>query len=93
METKMKTIRKEMNAGDLKGIIDLPNYDDNQRVEIIVSPAKQFVHKLRQMSPEEIEASLNKLEGCLKGLVDPTKDMAYWREERLAEKHGLKFAD
>ena len=25
MKTKMKTVRKEMNAGDLKSIIDLPN--------------------------------------------------------------------
>ncbi|MBR4153565.1 MAG: hypothetical protein IKT98_11490 [Selenomonadaceae bacterium] len=92
METKMKTIRKEMNAGDLKGIIDLPNYDDNQRVEIIVSPAAPVVER-KKMTPEEIEAALGRLTGCLKGLVDPTKDMAYWRGERLAEKHGLKFAD
>ena len=89
----MKFVRKEMNAGDLKGIIDLPDYADNQRVEITVAPAKKFVHKLRQMSPEEIEAALNRLEGCLKGLADPTKTMADWREERLAERYGLKFAD
>lgn len=92
METKMKTIRKEMNAGDLKGIIDLPNYDDNQRVEITVEPAEPVVER-KKMTPEEIEAALNRLTGCLKGLVDPTKDMAYWRGERLAEKHGIKFAD
>lgn len=92
METKMKTVRKEMNAGDLKGIIDLPNYDDNQRVEITVEPAEPVVER-KKMTPEEIEAALNRLTGCLKGLVDPTKDMAYWRGERLAEKHGIKFAD
>lgn len=91
MNSKMKTVRKEMTAGDLKGIIDLPNYEDNQRVEIKIAPAEPEERK--KMSREEIEAALNKLTGCLKGLVDPTKDMAYWRSERLAEKHGLKFAD
>ena len=89
---ELKTVRKEMTAGDLKGIIDLPNYADNQRVEVSVVPAEP-VRERKKMSPEEIEAALNKLTGCLKGLVDPTKDMAYWRMERLAEKHGLKFAD
>lgn len=89
----MKTVRKEMNAGELKGIIDLPGYSDNQRVEITVAPAKKFVHKLREMNSEEIEAALNKLEGCLKGLADPTKNISDWREERLAERYGIKFAD
>ena len=88
----MKTVRKEMNAGDLKGIIDLPNYADNQRVKITVMPVEP-VEERKKMSREEIEAALNKLTGCLKGLVDPTKDMSYWRGERLAERYGLKFAD
>lgn len=92
MKTKMKTVRRQMTARDLKGIIDLPNYADNQRVEVTVVPAKP-AEEQKKMSPEEIEAALNKLTGCLKGLADPTKDMAYWRGERLAEKHGLKFAD
>ena len=92
MNVKMKTVRKEMTAGDLKGLIDLPNYADNQRVSITVSPAEP-VKERKKMSPEEIEAALGRLTGCLKGLVDPTKDMAYWRGERLAEKHGLKFDD
>jgi len=92
MKAELKTVRKKMTAGDLKGIIDLPNYTDNQRVEITVVPAESVV-KRKKMSPEEIEAALNKLTGCLKGLADPTKDMAYWRSERLAEKYGLKFAD
>lgn len=88
----METVRKEMNAGDLKGIIDLPDYADNQRVKITVVPVEP-VEERKKMTPEEIEAALNKLTGCLKGLVDPTKDMAYWRGERLAERYGLKFAD
>ena len=63
----MKTIRKEMNAGDLKGIIDLPDYADNQRVEIIIEPAAPVVER-KKMTPEEIEAALGRLTGCLKGL-------------------------
>ena len=89
MNAEPKTVRKEMLARDLKGIIDLPDYADNQRVEITVAP----VVERKKMTPEEIEAALGRLTGCLKGLVDPTKDMAYWRGERLAEKHGIKFAD
>ena len=88
----MKNIRKKMIARDLKGIIDLPNYADDQRIEVTVMPARpEEVQK--KMSREEIEAALNKLTGCLKGLVDPTKDMAYWRGERLSERYGLKFND
>ena len=60
----MKTVRKEMNAGDLKGIIDLPDYADNQRVKVTVAP----VAERKKMTPEEIEAALKKLTGCLKGL-------------------------
>ena len=88
---EMKTVRKEMTAGDLKGIIDLPNYADNQRVEIIVAPAEPVVER-KKLSPEEIDEIMGRLIGCLKGL-DPTKTMADWREERLAEKYGIKFAD
>lgn len=92
MKMKLKTVRKQMTAGDLKGIFDLPNYADNQRVEVTISPAEPEVAR-KKMTPEEIESALNKLEGCLKGLVAPTKDMKYWRGERLAERYGLKFAD
>lgn len=34
----MKTVTAELKAGDLKGIIDLPNYSDDQRVKITVNP-------------------------------------------------------
>ena len=85
-----KTVRKEMIAGDLKKIIDLPNYDDNQRVKITVTPAVEQEKKL--LSEEEINAIMDRLTGCLKGL-DKSKTIADWRMERLAEKHGLTFAD
>ena len=91
MNTELRTVRKQMTAGDLKGIIDLPNYADNQRVEITVVPANP-VEKRKKMSPEEIEATLNKLKGCLKG-VDPSKTLDDWRKERLEERYGIKLAD
>ena len=87
----MKFVHKEMNAGDLKGIIDLPDYADNQRVEVTVAPAAP-VEERKKLSPEEIDEIMGRLIGCLEGL-DPTKTMADWREERLAEKYGIKFAD
>lgn len=92
MKTELRTVSKQMTAGDLKGIMDLPNYADNQRVKITVSPAEPVLER-KKMSPEEIESALNKLTGCLKDLVDPTKDMAYWRNERLAERYGIKFSN
>ena len=88
---ELKTIRKEMTAGDLKGIIELPNYADNQRVKITVAPAEP-VEVRKKMSPEEIDEIMGRLIGCLE-VSDPTKTMADWREERLAEKYGIKFAD
>ena len=88
----MKPVRKEMTAGDLKGIIDLPNYADNQRVEVTVAPAEP-VEERKKMTPEEIEAALNRLTGCLKGFADPSKTLDDWRKERLEERYGVKFAD
>lgn len=88
MNTELKTVRKEMTAGDLKKIIDLPDYDDNQRVEITVAPAEKVEKEI--LSDEEINALLDSLTGCLKGL-DKSKTIADWRMERLAEKHGLAY--
>lgn len=34
----MEPVTVKMNAGALKGIIDLPNYPDDQPVEITVKP-------------------------------------------------------
>ena len=82
----MKFVRKEMNAGDLKGIIDLPDYPDNQRVEITVAPAEEK----KILSEEEINEIMGRLTGCLKGL-DESKTLDDWRMERLAEKYGLAY--
>lgn len=88
MNVKMKTVRKEMNAGDLKGLIDLPDYKDNQRVEITIRPVK------KKLSDEEIAAIWSRIEGYWAGVkVDKSKTLDDWRKERLEERYGIKFAD
>ncbi len=89
MKTQLKIVRKQMTAGDLKGIVDLPNYADNQRVEITISPAVE--HK-KVLSKKEIDALLDSFTGCLKG-VDPSKTLDDWRKERLEERYDIKLAD
>ncbi len=88
MKTKMKTVRRQMTARDLKGIIDLPNYADNQRVEVTVSPTAEE----KNLSPEERKKITDSLAGCLKG-ADPSKTLDDWRKERLEERYGIKLAD
>ena len=61
MKIKTQTVRKEMLARDLKGIIDLPNYDDNQLVEVAVYPTE----KKEKLPPEEIEALLDRITGAI----------------------------
>ena len=85
---KLKTVRKEMNAGDLKGIIDLPNYADNQLVEVLIQPTDEE----KELTPEERRDIIKSLAGCLKG-ADPSKTLDDWRRERLAERYGIKFSD
>lgn len=90
MNTELKTVRKEMTAGDLKKIIDLPDYDDNQRVKITVAPAEKVEKKI--LSEEEINAIWGRISGCLAGL-DKSKTLDDWRMERLEERYGIKFSD
>ncbi len=87
---KLKTVRKKMLARDLKGLIDLPNYDDNQRVEVTVYPTEE---RRKPLPPEERRKILDRLTGCLQGLVDPSKTLDDWRTERLEERYGIKLAD
>ena len=91
MNAELKTVRKEMTAGDLKGIIDLPNYADNQLVKVTVYPTVPEEPK-KILSEEEIAAIWDRLTGCLKG-VDPSKTLDDWRRERLEERYGIKLAD
>lgn len=92
MKTELKTVRKQMTAGDLKGIMDLPNYADNQRVEVTVSPREEERKKF--LSDEEIAAIWNRIEGYFVGVdFDKSKTLDDWRKERMAERYGIKLAD
>lgn len=85
---ELKTVRKEMNASDLKGIIDLPDYADDQPISITVSPVE------KKLSDEEIAAIWSRIEGYWAGVkVDKSKTLDDWRKERLEERYGIKFAD
>ena len=88
MKIKMKTVRKQMTAGDLKGIIDLPNYDDNQLVEVTVYPTEEE----KKLSPEEYDRIWKNIHEAFKD-VDKSKTLDDWRTERLEEKYGIKLAD
>ena len=90
MKIQTNTVRKEMLARDLKGVIDLPNYDDDRLVKVTVTPVEQ--HERKVLSDEEINALLDKLTGCLAG-ADKSKTLDDWRTERLEERYGIKFAD
>ncbi|MBQ7493197.1 MAG: hypothetical protein IJT47_02070 [Selenomonadaceae bacterium] len=91
MNAELKTVRKEMTAGDLKGIMDLPNYADNQRVEVTVYPTAREEQK-KILSEEEIAAIWRRIEGYLVG-IDKSKTLDDWRKERLEERYGIKLAD
>ena len=79
----METVRVKMNAGDLKGIIDLPNYPDNQPVEITVKPELEK----KALSKDEVEKILSELAGCLANSPDKNKSLAEIRYERIMSKY------
>lgn len=91
MNAEPKTVRKEMLARDLKGIIDLPDYADNQRVEVTIYPTVPKEPK-KILSEEEIAEIWGRLSGCLEGL-DKSKTLDDWRKERLEERYGVKLSD
>ena len=91
MNAEPKTVRKEMLARDLKGIIDLPDYADNQRVKVTIYPTVSEKPK-KILSDEEINAIWDKLTGCLEG-ADKSKTLDDWRTERLEERYGVKLSD
>ena len=79
---ELKTVRKEMNAGELKGLIDLPNYEDNQRVSITVSPAEEQ----KDLSADELKKIVKSLVGAIP-YTDKTLDEL--RMERLERKYEI----
>ena len=75
----MKTVTAEMKAGDLKGIIDLPNYPDNQRVKITVNP---------NTDENDFDSLLNEIKSFWANheKADENKTFDDYRMERLLKK-------
>ena len=55
----MQTLNFKMKAGDLKGIVDLPNFDDEQLVNITVSPETEKNLSNEQIRYEKIMQKYN----------------------------------
>ena len=82
MNNELKTVRKQMTAGDLKGIIDLPDYDDNRRVEVTVTPAEEQT----ELSAEELKKVVKSLVGAI---PYTDKSLDELRMERLEKKYEI----
>ena len=79
---KMKTVRKKMLARDLKGLIDLPDYDDSQPVEVSVVPTDAQT----ELSAEELKKVVKSLVGAIP-YTDKTLDEL--RMERLEKRYAI----
>ena len=75
----MEPVTVKMNAGDLKGIIDLPNYPDNQPVEITVKP------KITEADFDNLIKEIKNF-GAKHEKVDEDKTFDEYRMERLTKK-------
>ena len=91
VDLSLKTVRKEMTAGDLKGIIDLPNYPDDQLVRVTVYPTEEQ----KKLSPEERDRIWAKIHAAFKDVseADKAKSLDDWRKERIEERYGIKLPD
>ncbi len=83
-------VRKKMLAKDLKGIINLPNYPDNQPVEIMISPAAE---KEKPLTREERKEAWRKIDEIMAEVrnspnFDPNMTLEDYRMERLEAKYG-----
>ena len=86
---KMKNVRAKMLAKDLKGVINLPNYDDNQPVEITISPAVE----IKKPTPAEVDEALKSIREIMANAkknpdFNPNKTLEEYRMERLEAKYG-----
>lgn len=91
MNTSKKTmlnVRKKMLAKDLKGIVNLPNYDDNQPVEITILPVeeeKTLTHEERKETWRKIDEIMAEVRNSPN--FDPNMTLEDYRMERLAKKY------
>ncbi len=79
----MEPVTVKMNAGDLKGIIDLPNYPDDQPVNITISPDNEKI----SLKEEDVKKILRELAGCLSSSPDKNKSLKQIRYERIMGKY------
>ncbi|MBQ9487159.1 MAG: hypothetical protein IJU91_05080 [Selenomonadaceae bacterium] len=75
----MEPVTVKMNAGALKGIIDLPNYPDDQPVEITVKP---------KMTKEDFDNLIQEIKTFWANhkKVDENKSIKEIRMDRLVDK-------
>ena len=74
----MKNVVTQMLAKDLKNLVALPNYDDNQQIELLVRPLSV---KKRTRSAAEIVKSMTG------AIPDNGQTLEEIRAERLAKKY------
>ena len=79
----MQTLNFKIKAGDLKGIVDLPNFDDEQLVNITVSPEPEK----KSLTEEEVIEIINELAGSLANSPDKNKSLEQIRYERIMSKY------
>lgn len=85
----MKNVRKKMLAKNLKGIVNLPNYDDNQLVEIMINP----VEEEKILTPEDSKEAWRKIDEIMAEVrnspnFNPNMTLEDYRAERLEAKYG-----
>ena len=85
---KMKNVRAKKLAKDLKGVVDLPDYPDNQLVEITVLPTTEE----KNFTVEERKAALRKIDEIMVPVLkssdfNPHKTLDEYRMERLEAKY------
>lgn len=85
----LKNVNVKMRARDLKGIINLPNYPDDQIIDVSISSDEE--RKIR--TPEEREKAHARIREIMDEALkspdfDPNKTLDDYRWERLEAKYG-----
>ncbi len=76
----MQTLSFNMKAGDLKKVIDLPNFSDDQRVKVTVNPETEE----KVLSKAEVEKIVRSLIGSIPDTGETLEEI---RMERLMKKY------
>ena len=73
------SVHKEIRAKDLKGIFNLPNYDDNQLVKITIEPTEEK----KTLTPEERKEVWRKIDEIMELFIDSNVVLDYTLEREL----------